>query len=245
VSPILRGMLGLEVDAIHHSVKLEPHLPAEWTRFSMENLRVGKNTVLAANYKKEEAIDNLKIPGGIVLEVGRTSGSEECTFEFRPAISVRAKVVKVDLNGKPIPFQVETRPSDQHVVVQFPVGAGKHVLRIQLRDEFGYSERTELPELGRASSGLRVLSETWSASRDQLTLEVSGKAGEKYGLSVWNGGQIQSVEGASLNLGVESPGAGKENLWLQIPASDSEPYPHLKVVIHFLTTQRRSRTAKR
>src|SRR5437899_10662401 len=41
VSPILRGMLGLEVDAIHHTVRLTPHVPADWDRFSMENVHVG------------------------------------------------------------------------------------------------------------------------------------------------------------------------------------------------------------
>src|SRR6266550_8071992 len=73
VSPILRGMLGLETDAMHHTVKLAPHIPADWTRFSVENVRLGKNTLLI-NYAKTDE--------GIVLETGLTSGSEECTVEF-------------------------------------------------------------------------------------------------------------------------------------------------------------------
>jgi len=231
VSPILRGMLGLEIDAIHHSVKLAPHVPADWTRFSVQNVRVGKNTLLM-NYSKTEE--------GIVLETGLTSGSEECTLEFRPAISLRAKVQKVELNGKPVPFQVETRGSDQHIVVQFPIGAGKHFLRIRLLDEFGYSEKSALPELGRASQGLRILSETWSASRDQLTLEVSGTAGSEYGLRVWNPGEIQSVEGAEFN-----PSAAKEMIAIRIPPSDAEPYPHAKMVIHFSMGQKKGKLEKR
>ena len=243
VSPILRGMLGLEVDAIHHSVKLAPHVPADWTRFSIENVRVGKDTLLL-NYKKEEGIDDLKIPGGIVLEVGRTSGGEECTIEFRPAISLRAKVQKVDLNFKSIPFSVELNGEDQHVVVRFPIKEGKSLLRIYITNDFGFSADLTLPALGSASRGLRVLSETWSASRNQLTLEVSGAAGGEYGLRVWNPGEIESVEGAGLNFGAENPRAVKENLWLQIPASDSEPYPHVKIVIHFSTGRKKVKTEK-
>src|SRR4029077_6878044 len=125
VSPILRGMLGLETDAIHHRVKLTPHIPADWTYFSVRNVRIGNDTLLL-NYKKEEAIDDVKTPGGIVLGISGTPGSEECTFEFRPAISMKAKVQKVDLNGKPVPFQLETHGGDQHVVVQFPVKTGKY-----------------------------------------------------------------------------------------------------------------------
>src|SRR5712692_6560277 len=218
INPLLRGMLGLEVDAIHRSVKLAPHLPADWDRFSIENVRVGKNTLLFNYVKRDE---------GIVLETGLTSGSDECTVEFRPAISLKAKVQKVDLNGKPVPFQVETREGDQHIVVQFPVKTGKYILRIWLLNEFGYSNQPALPQLGSASRGLRVLSETWSASRDQLTLEVSGAAGSKYELEVWNAGLIQKVEGGELG---RKP--GWTTLWIHMPPSDSDPYPHARVVIH-------------
>jgi glycogen debranching enzyme len=226
VSPILRGMLGLETDAIHHIVRLTPHVPADWTRFTVENVRLGETT-LAMNYKKEEAFDE-KTPAGIVLEVGRISGSDECTFEFRPAISPLAKVLKVDLNGKPIPFKVEPNTSDQHVVVQFPVKPGKHFLRIFLQNDFGLSYQPSLPMLGGASGGLRILSEEWSPTRDQLTMEVSGASGGEYELKLWDAGLIREVEGAETG---KRP--GWQTLWIYIRPSDSEPYPHAKVIIRF------------
>ena len=227
VSPILHGMLGLETDAIHHTVKLAPHIPADWTRFSVENVRLGKNTLLI-NYTKTDE--------GIVLETGLTLGSEECTVEFRPAISLQAKVQKVELNGKPVPFQVETHGADQHIVVKFPITKGKHSLRIRLPNDFGLSEQSTLPVLGSASRGLRVLSETWSPSRDQLTLEVSGAAGHEYELKIWNKDQIEKLEGAVL---------GEQTPWIQIPPSDSEAYPHAKVVVHFSTGQKKGMPGKR
>jgi glycogen debranching enzyme len=230
VSPVLRGMLGLETDAIQRSVRLTPHLPADWARFSIDNVRLGKNTVLL-NYKKTDE--------GIVLETGLTSGTEECTVEFSPAISLKAKVQRVDLNGKPVPFQVETGETDQHVVVQFPVTTGKYFLRIGLLNDFGLSQQSVLPALGSASRGPRILSETWSASRDQLTLEVSGAAGGEYGLAAWNAGLIEKVEGAEFN-----PIAGKETIGVRIPRSDSEEYPRVKIVIHFSTGQKKGKPEK-
>jgi glycogen debranching enzyme len=230
VSPVLRGMLGLETDAIHRTVKLTPHIPADWTRFSIENVRLGKNALLF-NYNKTDE--------GIILETGLTSRTEECTVEFRPAISLRTRVQTVELNGKAVPFQVETRAGDQHIVVQFPVQAGKYILRIRLLNDFGLSEKASLPVLGSTSRGLRVLSETWSASRDQLTLEVSGAAGNEYGLSVWNPVEIQSMEGAEFN-----PSAGKETIEIRIPRSDAETYPHAKVVIHFSSGQKKGKPPK-
>jgi glycogen debranching enzyme len=230
VSPVLRGMLGLETDAIRRSVRLTPHLPADWTRFSIGNVRLGKNTVLL-NYKKTDE--------GILLETGLTSGSEECTVEFRPAISLKAKVQRVDLNGKPVPFQVETGKTDQHIVVQFPITIGKYFLRIGLLNEFGLSEQSVLPALGSASRGLRVLSETWSALRDQLTLEVSGEAGGEYRLRVWNAGEIESVDGAILN-----PNAKEGAIEIHIPRNDSGPYPHVDVVIHFSMGQKKGKPGR-
>jgi hypothetical protein len=231
VSPILRGMLGLETDAIHHSVKLAPHLPADWDRFSIENVRVGKNTLLI-NYSKTDE--------GIVLETGLTSGSEECTVEFRPAISMKARVQKVELNGKPVPFQVETRGSDQHIVVQFPVKTLKYFLRIWLLNDFELSEQSSLPALGNASRGLRVLSETWSASRDQLTLEVSGAAGGQYELIARGLGGDEKVEGAE-----SGRKSGWSTIWIRMPPSESEQYPHKKIIIHFSGAQGKKKSEKR
>jgi hypothetical protein len=219
-------MLGLETDAIHHTVRLTPHVPADWERFTVENVRIGEST-LSMNYSKEEALDD-KTPGGIVLDVGRTSGSDECTIEFRPAISLLAKVLKVDLNGKSIPFQLETNGSDQHVVVQFPIRTGKHFLRIRLQNEFGLSEQSSLPALGSSSGGLRILSETWSPARDELTVEVAGASGAEYELKIWNAGLIREVKGAETG---KRP--GWQTLWIHIPPSDSARYQHMKVVIRF------------
>jgi glycogen debranching enzyme len=231
VSPLLRGMFGLFANSETRTLTFAPHVPADWTRFSIENLRIG-NDVLGLNYTKEEENSTVKSPGGIVLEVGRTSGSEECTIEFRPAISPRAKVQKVDLNFKPVPFRIEANGEDQHVVVRFPVKGGKYLLRIWITNDFGFSADPVLPPLGSASGGLRVLSETWSSSKDQLALEVSGAAGGEYELSIWDPGEIKSVEGADLNYPRTAKGPF---VAIQIPESASERYPHKKVVFHFLT----------
>jgi glycogen debranching enzyme len=218
ISPMLRGMLGLETDSLRHKVTMTPHVPADWTRFSVENVRFGKSTLLM-NYTKNE--------DGIVLETGLTSGSEECDFEFRPVISLHAKVSKVDLNGKPVAFQVETGVGDQHVVVQFHVGAGKHFLRIHMANDFGLSMISGLPDLGNTSKGLRVLSETWSPTRDQLTLEMAGASGGEYEFKLWNAGLIRSVEGAEMGRR-----AGWITLWVTISPSDSDKYQRARVVIH-------------
>jgi len=96
---------------------------------------------------------------------------------------------------------------------------------IHVKKDFGLELANELPSLGSASRGLRVVSESWNAARSQLDLEVAGLAGTSYDLGVWNPGQISSVEGAALTA------AGK--LEIQMPSGPAETYVPQRVAIHF------------
>ena len=223
VSPVLRGMMGLSADAQSKTLTFAPHVPADWTSFSIENIRIG-NDAVSLNYTKAE--------DGIYLELGRTKGAEECTVEFRPAISLRAKIQSADLNGKSVPFQVEPSGEDQHVIVRIPAADGRKFLHIHVLNDFGVSIHSALPPLGSTSQGLRVLSETWSDAKDQLTLNVSGAAGQRYELKLWDAGQIQRVEGGELG---KKPEGGI--VTIQIPRIDSQAYAHSRVVFYFAAEQ--------
>jgi glycogen debranching enzyme len=219
VSPMLRGMLGLAADAQTSTVTFAPHLPADWNSLGIDNLRVGDNKIQLSYTRTAE---------GIFLEAGRASGSAECTVEFRPAISLRATVNRVELNGKPLPFRLETNEEDQHVIVSIPIGEGQKFLRIIVQNDFAVSAASPLPPLGSQSRGLRIVSETWSPAREQLTLDVSGASGARYELKLWNPSQLQRVEGADLKKTADS-----STLMLQIPNSASEQYVRAKIVLHF------------
>src|SRR5256884_2811892 len=134
---------------------------------------------------------------GITLEVRAPEGaSGQVSIDFQPAISLRAKVLGVTLNGRGAEFHVETSSVDQHVLVLIPLSTGPHSLRIRLQDDFGLTYHSTLPVLGASSEGLRIVSETWSPSRDRLTLGVSGLARRQYRLSAWTASQIVFVSGA-------------------------------------------------
>jgi glycogen debranching enzyme len=223
VSPLLRGMLGLSTDAKAATVTFAPHLPANWRSLGIDNLRVGDNK-LELNFKKTEE--------GIFLEASRTAGGGESTIEFRPAISLRATVQKAELNGKPVPFRVEANEEDQHVVVRFPVAEGQKFLRIIVANDFAVGATTVLPALGGTSTGVRILSESWSPSHDQLALQVSGVAGARYELTVSSVAQIDHVDGAELKKKPEG-----STIALQIPGSGADSYAETKITIHFSESQ--------
>ena len=221
ISPLLRGLFGLQFDAQNHFLTFAPHIPANWPWFSIQQVRLGESRLLF-NYQRTEE--------GLLLEVVRTAGSEDGIVEFRPALSVRAKVQKVDLNGKAIPFKIEKSENEQHVVVRIPVNGTKALLRIFVANDFGMSLENSLPLLGSPSRGMRILSETWSPAKDRLEIEVAGAANQEYILKLWNAASLERSEGAQLNFPRNAIGPF---LSVRIPASDRETYPHARIVLYF------------
>jgi glycogen debranching enzyme len=203
VSPILRGMLGLQTDVERHQITFAPHVPSDWTSFAIRNVHVG----------------------GIGVDFQYRNGTGDCWVEFSPSFSLRTQVVSVQMNGRPMLFKMQPNNNDQHLSVRFPVSGGTNTLVVRLKNDFGLALSNQLPPLGSTSRGLRVLSEVWNASRTQLAMDVSGLAGSRYQLDVWNSGQISSVEGATLTK------LGK--LEIQMPQASLDPYVQQKVVIHF------------
>jgi hypothetical protein len=215
ISPILRGMFGLQTDAETKQVTLAPHVPADWTSFAIHNVRVGS---VGLDFQYRKAI------GSITLETTR-QGNGDGWVEFSPAVSLRTEVVSVELNGRSLPFQLQPNRNDQHISLRFPVYGGPNKLVIRLKNDFGLAISNDLPPLGSASRGLRVMAESWNAPRNQCALEVSGRAGLEYRLEVWNPAQISEVEGANLTKSGQ--------LALRIPAGGSDSYVVQKVTIHF------------
>jgi glycogen debranching enzyme len=222
ISPLLRGMFGLSADARSGTLTFAPHVPADWTSFTIRNVSAGSARMDLVYSKTADAI---------TLQVNCADGAA-CHVEFEPALSLRAEVLGVEMNGRPAAFHIAANEQDQHVAMRVSAAGKSNTLRIRVRNDFGLAYESNLPRLGARSQELRILSETWSASKDQLAVEVSGAAGSEYRLRVWNAGQIQKVEGADLDRTPQ-----RETIGIQIRSSDTEPYPRTKVVFRFSTKQ--------
>jgi hypothetical protein len=119
-------------------------------------------------------------------------------MDFRPALSPRAQVLGVTLNGQRVLFRLEPHDGDQHVIVETSLASGANTLKILLRNDFAVTTTAHLPALGSTSQGLRILAETWSATRDALRLQTEGLAGRRYTLAVRGQEQIASIDGAKV-----------------------------------------------
>jgi len=219
ISPILRGMLGLSVDAASSTVTLSPHVPAQWNSFAIRNVHAGPCT-MDIRYRRTES--------EITLETDRSS-SADCTLEFSPAISPLAEVTETELNGHLVNNRVIKSADDQHVVVRYGVAHGQSRLALMVRNDFGLGWNSTLPALGGTSHGLRVLNETWSPSHDRLDLEIAGTAGSIYEIGAWSTGLLNRVEGADL----QKTGSNTATLRIHINGDTADTYVRQKIALHF------------
>ncbi len=217
VSPLLKGMFGLEKDATKKTLSFVPHVPADWTNFKINNVRIG-DSVLNLSYQK--TLDE------ITLEVTRTGG--ECALDFEPELANTALVGRVEVNGRPTTYDQQILAEHHHLRIKAALSEGKNVVRITVTNDFGVSYAFRLPELGSASSDLRILSEKMEDVTAPMELVTEGRTGAAYDMAVWNPELIESVEGAEL----VKDSAGGAKLRIHFGGSPGGEYVQKRILIH-------------
>lgn len=224
ISSMLTGLLGIESDALKSAISFVPHIPEDWRSFDVKHIQAGP-CVLDIRYRK--VIDKR------TFEL-ITRGSKPCAVDLSPALSARSQVKGVELNGRAIPYRVRETAKDQHIDMHIETSSLPETLVIHLQDDFGLTLESSLPNLGSTNQGLRIISETWTPDREQLTLLTSSAAGGTYDLNVWNASQITSVNGGTLISSDE----GGDLLRISVPSSEADLNTDHAVVLHFLNAGR-------
>jgi GH15 family glucan-1,4-alpha-glucosidase len=218
VSPLLRGMLGAKVDATTHTISLSPHVPYNWSNFDIVNVKVGDCTVTIQYHRTVQ---------GITLEVQR-SGSGPCTLAFSPSMSLRAKVMRADVNGHKVSVPADKNSIDQHATLPMPLNPGTNIIHLRVENDFGLYLDSQLPPLASAGQGLRFVSESPASDGKAVIFDMSGLAGHTYKVGIWNAREISRVDGADM---VEQ--AGESQLKVSFPVTATQDYIHTKITIHF------------
>jgi glycogen debranching enzyme len=223
VGPLLRGMMGLTVDAPNSTVRFEPHVPANWTDFAIRNVPVGPSseaspTSLTLSYQRSG--------GEITLDVAR-HGGQRVQLEFLPAFSLRAQVLSAEIDGRPAGFKAvePANDVDQHIAVLVPISDDHTVIRIRLRGNFGIAYPYVAPTMGAVSSNLKFISEHWNAAHDKLELQVAGTGGAKYRVPLFGDLTGVAVSGAELS---------ENALQIEFPPGAPGKYTTKAVVLQFL-----------
>lgn len=216
ISPVLRGMFGLERDVPNKTLTFIPHTPANWADFEIENIQVGKSTI---------GISYHKVPGEISIETTRTG--DACTLEFEPTMPGPAMEVRAEVNGKQTPVDYMFNSEHHHIKLKIALQEGKNLIRLYVKSDFGLAYDFRLPELGAKSSELRVLSQ--KSDQYSTALQLAGKAGAVYYLDVWNAGMIENVDGGELVK--QADGAAKIRVTFE--SQENEAYSRKQLVVSF------------
>ncbi len=169
VSPLLRGLFGLSVDAVKRRITFDPHLPADWSRAALKNVKLGGAPVDFVLERNDQTLKLSIVNSGAAFDLS-----------FAPASAPCAKITSATLNGKTLTWTTETHGIDWHPRFAVSIPAGNSTIVLEQSGTFGYSILFAPPQLGEASFALKILSERWSADHTELRLTVEGRRGQTY-----------------------------------------------------------------
>ena len=218
VTPVMRGLLGIEAGAAGGVLTFAPQLPADWAHAAARRVAVADGTFDLTIDRRE---------GARTVTVTRRSGSTPVRMVLAPAFPLDARIRSVSVDGRSRPYQMRRLGDVQHAEVELPADA------LPARVVFFCDEGTEVyvpvaaPAPGASSEGLRVLRAT--AEPGALRLVLEGRAGREYVAHVRTPKAVGEVPGAAVARGeggrhtlrvrFEGTGDGYRRLSLVLPLS--------------------------
>src|ERR1051325_667079 len=173
VTPVMRGLFGIEVSGGGKNLRFAPQLPANWDHVEARKVLVGK-----ANYD----LTLQRLAGRMTINITRSGPSQPDTLDLtlEPSFPLDARVRAVEIQGRNVEFQtsqigdrlrasvnLEMREQSVEIVFVYDEGSDVYV-------------KPEIPAPGAESQGLRVLRSI--AQADGLRLLLEGGSGQTYKL---------------------------------------------------------------
>jgi hypothetical protein len=196
VTPVMRGMLGIEIGAGGRELRFAPQLPANWNHIEAVGVAAGD-----ARYDLKLARE----AGRLTINITR-SGSETTSpstlsrglerLTLAPAFPLDAQVQKVTVQGRATQFELKSAGDVQRAEVHLEA----HERSIEA--VFTYTEGTDVylvPDSlvpGAQSTGLRILRAR--ADRDALHLMLEGLGGRSLTVRVRSPYQLGQTGGVTI-----------------------------------------------
>lgn len=211
VFPFVRGLLGLEGDALQKIVCFAPHFPADWEKVSIKNYKVGKAN-FSLDYRR----------GKSSIEVSfQSEKAEGYKLHFAPALGAGSKIKSLKVDRQTFLFKTESTPQTIQVEAEIPLKKKSLFIKMEYIPTVEILPPVAETKVGERNKGLKIISIKMEGG--ELKIKVEGLANEKYELKVMNAEFIKKVEGAkqeAYKLKIQMP-EGKANTFV----------PHL-IVIH-------------
>lgn len=172
ITPALRGLFGIDVDAVKNTVTVDPHLPADWDSAEVQRLHVG-TSVCSLQYERRGAEMVVRVSGAAVrlatdVKGARVAADGSSIAFMLPAVEVSAP------HELPLPG---ARTAQMKVLAETVEGRS---LRLDLEGEAGSSAMLKV-RVNAPRVSVRAEGATLSVAGDGLSsLVVSFPAGVGY-----------------------------------------------------------------
>lgn len=188
VTPVLRGLFGIEASAGGKELRIAPQLPVDWNEASVRSIPAGDARF---DFSFQRSVGQAKF---VVARHAEKSIPVKLTLA--PAFPLDARIRSVTVDGKQANFEIKRRGDVQLAEVRVD-GPQSSVEVIFKYDEGGdVSVDIETLKPGSESSGLRIVSAR--AIDNALKLVLDGRGGSSYALNLRTPHVVNVVEGVRL-----------------------------------------------
>ncbi|MFQ5722058.1 MAG: amylo-alpha-1,6-glucosidase, partial [Candidatus Aminicenantales bacterium] len=211
VYPLVRGLLGLEGDALRKIVFFNPYFPGDWEKVAIKNFQV-QEAKFSFDYRRSKS--SIKV----FLQAQK---GEDYRLYFAPALAVGSKIKSLVVDGQATPFKIKIFP--QAVQAKAEISLNKKSINIEMK--FKPTVEVLPPKVitrtGERNRGLKIISIKRGKNKE-LLIKVEGLAGEKYELNILNPELVKKANGANLE---------ENRLKIQMPAGQPKTFiPHTIII---------------
>jgi glycogen debranching enzyme len=179
VTPILRGLLGIEVVEAGGVLRFAPQLPINWNSVAVHNVRAGAYE-FDLTFTRTEHHVNINIARRELEKQPDGARRRLTRIELAPAFPLDARIRKVTINGRNAKFDLKQMGDRQFALIV--VGEALPSNEVVFTYDEGtdvYNEQETL-QPGATNQGLRILRSR--ADMDALHLTLEGASGHSYTL---------------------------------------------------------------
>lgn len=181
LQPAIEGMLGLEPDAVHTSLKFSPAFPANWDSVEVRNIRVGEHLIHFSMKKEEDDISYQFVH----------SGPSSLKLEFNPVLPKGTVVRKISAKGN---FEQKNLSPSDAVVIYL---GDEAVLNYQTDFGINVLPLVCVPNPGDSSMGMRIIDDRLAGNVYSIIVDGLQRSNDtlKVYLNDW---KVSRIENASI-----------------------------------------------
>jgi hypothetical protein len=211
VLPFVRGLLGLEGNALAKALTFSPHFPADWEHVAIKDYTVGQ-AKFSFNYERHA--------NRISVDV-KTENAYGYKILFAPALGIGTRFTFIRVDGKAVDFKIHEK--NQVILAETEIPVKNSQMQIELEFAPTVEILPPIPEInvGDSNNGLKIIYIKKDASK--LMLHAEGLANRTYMLEITKAEKIDRVEGGSLD---------KNKIFLTMPDGPMGKFVVHTIILH-------------